>query len=131
MSQDVCFTTRTVILLHNHQPHWRLDSPFENRNETKYGKEKICQEDLRQFNTEEILEGNPEESNDHNSKLFTTVQEYIKLTKRFHYSAPNVTDTHVSPSSTGYVYISEKMLRLYPQIKVTPNISCNHLNQCE
>ena len=40
--------------------------------------------DLRQFDTPKPLEGNPEESKDHNSKPFAAVPEYINLTKMFH-----------------------------------------------
>ena len=40
--------------------------------------------DLRQLDIEEPLEGDPEVFKDHNAQLFAVVQEYIKLTKRFH-----------------------------------------------
>ena len=40
--------------------------------------------DLKQFDTLKPLEGNLEESKDHNSKPFAAVPEYINLTKMFH-----------------------------------------------
>ena len=60
---------------------------FKDRDKFQEARDKIWQKhrvDLRRFNTEEIPEGNPEEENHHNSKLFMAVHEYIKLTKRFH-----------------------------------------------
>jgi len=30
------------------------------------------------------MQGNPEKSNEYNEKLFAAVQDYIKLSKRFH-----------------------------------------------